>query len=460
MLEKDIAIKVNNIGKRYRIGLKEAAQDSLGGSLIELLKAPFSNYRKHRSLYKFDDIDNGRSIDEGNTSSDIIWALRDVSFEVKRGEVLGIIGPNGAGKSTLLKILSRITPPTTGNIEIRGKVSSLLEVGTGFHPELTGRENVYLNGTILGMRKKEVDRKFDDIVEFSGVEKFLDTPVKRYSSGMRVRLAFAVAAHLEPDILIIDEVLAVGDAAFQKKCLNKMQDVGYEGRTVLFVSHSMPAITRMCERVIMVDKGKILLDGPAHEVVSIYLKGDRENTAYRDWKDLNSAPGGEFVRLRAVRVKTEDGIISDAIDIRKPVGIEIEYDVLKSGSTILPTFALWNEEGINICVAVDSDPAWRKKIRPAGRYVSTGWIPGNFLAEGMLNVNVTIWAYEPIRSKELFIRDVVAFQVIDNLEGDSARGDYVGDLPGATRPLLEWTTQQEISDENVQCQKLSTQSDF
>ena len=362
---------------------------------------------------------------------------------------MGIIGPNGAGKSTLLKILSRITPPTTGSVEIRGKVSSLLEVGTGFHPELTGRENVYLNGTILGMRKKEVDQKFDDIVEFSGVEKFLDTPVKRYSSGMRVRLAFAVAAHLEPDILIIDEVLAVGDAAFQKKCLNKMQDVGKEGRTVLFVSHSMPAITRMCERAIMIDKGTVLLDGSAHEVVSAYLKGDRGDTAHREWPDLNDAPGGEFVRLRAVRVRTEQGAISDVIDIRQPVGIEIEYDVLKPGRTVLPTFALWNEEGVNVCVAVDVDPDWRKRLRPPGRYISTGWIPGNFLSEGMLYVNVTIWAHEPIRNKEFYIADAVAFQVVDNQEGDSARGDFVGDLAGTTRPLLEWTTQQKIGDENM-----------
>ena len=448
MLENNIAIKVSNIGKRYRIGLKAEAQDTLAGSVVELLKAPFTNYRKYRSLYKFDDIDNGDGINLEKSTLDIIWALREISFEVKIGEVLGIIGPNGAGKSTLLKILSRITPPSTGNVDFRGKLSSLLEVGTGFHPDLTGRENLYLNGTILGMRKKEVDKKFDEIVEFSGIGKFLDTPVKRYSSGMTVRLAFAVAAHLEPDILIIDEVLAVGDAAFQKKCLNKMQDVGKEGRTVLFVSHSMSAITRMCERVIMIDKGQILHDGPAHEVVSAYLNEGRENTAYREWQDLNIAPCGEFVRLRAIRVKNEEGAITDTIDIRRPVGIEMEYDVLKSGSTILPTFALWNEEGMHVCVAIDVDPAWRKRLRPPGRYVSTGWIPGNYLSEGMLSVNITIWANEPIRNREIYLNDVVAFQVIDSLEGDSARGDYVGDLGGSTRPLLNWTTQQKLSDEN------------
>jgi lipopolysaccharide transport system ATP-binding protein len=445
MSNKDIAIKVDGVGKRYRIGQKESAQDSLGGQLIDMLMAPMRNYRKYRSLYNFNDIDDDGKIKAEAASSDILWALQDVSFEVARGEVLGIIGPNGAGKSTLLKILSRITPPTTGHVEIHGKVSSLLEVGTGFHPELTGRENIYLNGTILGMKKKEVDDKFEEIVEFSGVSKFLDTPVKRYSSGMTVRLAFAVAAHLEPDILIIDEVLAVGDAAFQRKCLNKMQDVGKSGRTVLFVSHSMPAVTRMCERVIMIDNGRVHLDGAAHEVVGTYLKGDRSNTSQREWPDQGSAPGGEVVRLRAVRIKTDEGTVSDVIDIRRPVAIEIEYDVLKPGNTVLATFALWNEEGVNVCVAVDMDPEWRRRPRPPGRYTTTGWVPGNYLSEGMMNANVTIWTQEPRRNMELHETDVVVFQVYDNLEGDSARGDYVGDLPGTTRPLLKWSTQVDLA---------------
>ena len=244
---KDFAIKAEKISKCYRIGLKEEMHDSIAGAVFDFLKSPLKNYRKYRSLYKFEEIKNGNP----NTSAaDIIWALKDVSFEVKQGEVLGIIGRNGAGKSTLLKILCKITDPTSGVAEIRGRVSSLLEVGTGFHPELTGRENIYLNGTILGMTKKEVDHKFDEIVDFSGMEKFIETPVKRYSSGMKVRLAFSVAAHLEPEILLIDEVLAVGDADFQKKCLSKMEDVGQEGRTVLFVSHNMPAITRLCKRAI------------------------------------------------------------------------------------------------------------------------------------------------------------------------------------------------------------------
>ena len=264
-----IAVRAEDLSKVYRIGLKENAHDSLAGMIIDLARSPITNYRKYRSLYRFDDMTEPN----GDGVADIIWALRDVSFEVERGEVIGIIGRNGAGKSTLLKILTRITPPTRGRAEIRGRVSSLLEVGTGFHQELTGRENVFLNGTVLGMTKAEIREKFDEIVEFAGVERFLDTPVKRYSSGMAVRLAFAVAAHLEPEILIVDEVLAVGDAAFQKKCISKMQDVSRHGRTVLFVSHNMLAITALCSRAILLIGGRVVQDGAVHDVVSAYLTG-------------------------------------------------------------------------------------------------------------------------------------------------------------------------------------------
>jgi lipopolysaccharide transport system ATP-binding protein len=274
MGKKNIAIEVERISKIYRIGVKESIHDSLGNAIFDFIRRPLKNFRKYRSLYRFDDVLKDSSEDNSPPSDDVIWALKDVSFKVAAGEVVGIIGVNGAGKSTLLKILSHITDPTTGRAKIRGRISSLLEVGTGFHPELTGRENIYLNGTILGMRKKEIDLKFDEIVAFSGVERFIDTPVKRYSSGMRVRLAFAVSAHLEPEILLIDEVLAVGDASFQKKCLNKMHDVGEEGRTVLFVSHNMPAITRICPRTILLNNGSVIMDGPSHEVVSHYLTSD------------------------------------------------------------------------------------------------------------------------------------------------------------------------------------------
>jgi len=283
MNNKNIAIKVENISKLYRIGLKEDMHDSFAGAIFGFIRKPLENYRKYRSLYKFAEIDVDQS-DNPDNNSDIIWALKNVSFEMEKGEVLGIIGRNGAGKSTLLKILSRVTVPTSGYAEIRGRVSSLLEVGTGFHPELTGRENIYLNGTILGMRKMEIDQKFEDIVAFSEVEKFLDTPVKRYSSGMRVRLAFSVAAHLEPEILIIDEVLAVGDSAFQKKCLNKMEGVAREGRTVLFVSHNMGMVSELCSKCIQLSNGEVAAIGETKDVVSEYVSSKSAS----GWIDLNS----------------------------------------------------------------------------------------------------------------------------------------------------------------------------
>jgi len=275
MYKKDVVIRVENISKRYRIGVKGKTHDTFGRTIIETIKSPLSNYRKYRSLYKFDDFKPDNDNKQTDNFDDIIWALKDVSFKVKQGEVLGIIGGNGAGKSTLLKILSRITDPTDGKAEIRGKVSSLLEVGTGFHPELTGRENVYLNGTILGMTRKEVEQKYDEIVDFSGVEKFIDTPVKRYSSGMKVRLAFSVAAHLEPEILMIDEVLAVGDLSFQRKCLGKMEEVAKGGRTILFVSHNMGAIQNLCSSCLWLDEGNIKFSGAVAPVVSAYHKSQQ-----------------------------------------------------------------------------------------------------------------------------------------------------------------------------------------
>ena len=404
-----------------------------------MIKSPLKNYKKYRSLYDFSDIDFDDPTE--NADSNILWALRDVSFDVKKGEVVGIIGRNGAGKSTLLKILSRITPPARGSIEIHGRSSSLLEVGTGFHPELTGRENVYLNGTVLGMRKKEVDSRFDEIVEFSGVEKFLDTPVKRYSSGMMVRLAFAVAAHLEPEILIIDEVLAVGDSAFQEKCLNKMQDVGTSGKTVFFVSHNMAAVTRLCERVIMLENGRVIADGPAREIVNDYMHGGARAMAERTWTGSQRAPGVEIAQLRGVRVKGEDGQTTDSIDIRSAVAFEMTFEVLDSGYVLLPHFLLRNDEGVEAFMTIDADPKWRKKKRPKGIYVSTVWVPGNYLSEGNYYVTTSMVALEP-RSVALFDEDdIICFKVIDLMEGDTSRGDWMHSLPGVVRPMLKWETE-------------------
>ncbi len=301
MSSNNIAIKVENISKCYRIGVKENMYDSIGGAIFDFIKSPLKNYRKYSSLYKFDDVN------PDSNSPDIIWALRNVSFEVQKGEAVGIIGKNGAGKSTILKILSRITCPTSGYAEIHGRVSSLLEVGTGFHPELTGRENIYLNGTILGMTKKEIDRKYDEIVDFSGVEKFIDTPVKRYSSGMKVRLAFSVAAHLEPEILIIDEVLAVGDADFQKKSLGKMEGMAKGGRTVLFVSHNMSAIHSLCSSVKLLEDGQLVTQGRPDQVIANYLQKAQSLVDLTSLDKRVDRSGNGAIRFTGVRLYDQEG---------------------------------------------------------------------------------------------------------------------------------------------------------
>jgi lipopolysaccharide transport system ATP-binding protein len=439
----NIAFKVENISKRYRIGTKEKMHDSFGGAIFELIKSPIKNYRKYRSLYNFSD----SNPDSRSNSHDVIWALNGVSFEVKQGEVVGIIGRNGAGKSTLLKILSKITHPTTGLAKIYGRVSSLLEVGTGFHPELTGRENVYLNGTILGMRKKEIDKKYDEIVEFSGVEKFIDTPVKRYSSGMKVRLAFSVAAHLEPEILVVDEVLAVGDAEFQKKCLHKMEDVGQTGRTVIFVSHNMSAITRLCQRAILLDKGRVVDEGPAHRVVNAYMNPEKKMAAISQWNDLKKAPGDDVIRLIALSVKTKDGQITDAVDVRDPVAIEMEYVVLESGHKIVPYFFFFDQEGRTIFGTLDQETKWQKNDRPKGHYRSKVWLPGNLLSPGLTVVNSYAMSIEP-EIQHFRVADSLAFEVIDSFDGDSTRGYYNGPIRGAVRPALEWHT------DHIGCQEI------
>lgn len=429
-----LAIKVEGLSKEYRIGSNSGGYKTLRDSIATLTTAPFrrlASILSHRPSL---------SVRSSRPAANHVWALKDASFEVKHGEVVGVIGRNGAGKSTLLKILSRITEPTRGYAKIYGRVGSLLEVGTGFHAELTGRENVYFNGAILGMKKAEIDQKFDEIVAFAEIEKFLDTPVKYYSSGMYLRLGFAVAAHLDPEVLLIDEVLAVGDASFQKKCLNKMKDVGQQGRTVLFVSHNMAAVTRLCPRTILLDEGQVLEDGPSPQVVNRYLRSDLGTKAAREWPDFNKAPGNEIVRLCAVRVRTREGRVSEAIDIRQPLSIEMEFQVLHLGHLLVPTFHFFNEEGVCVFVTADQDHAWRHRPRPVGRYISTARIPGNFLSEGNLIVGAAISTIAPV-IVHANAPEAVAFQVVDSLAGDSARGDYAGPFPGVVRPLLQWTTQ-------------------
>jgi len=289
------------------------------------------------------------------------------------------------------------------------------------------------------MKKAEIERKFDEIVAFAEIEKFIATPVKHYSSGMYVRLAFAVAAHLEPEILLVDEVLAVGDAAYQKKCLGRMGDMAGKGRTVFFVSHNMPAITRLCERAILLDEGRVMVDGPSHQVVSAYLSAGVGSMAAREWPDPSKAPSGEVVRLRAVRVRTEDDRITDAIDIRRPVGIEMEYDILKPGFVLMAFHHFYNEQGIYVFATHDFSSTWRRRPRPAGRWVSTVWIPGNLLSEGALFISSGVNTLEPT-TIQFYERDTIAFHVIDSLDGDSARGDWAGPIDGTVRPLLKWNT--------------------
>jgi len=368
-----------------------------------------------------------------------ILALDDMSFSVQQGQALGIIGKNGAGKSTLLKILSRVTAPTSGVVKIKGRIGSLLEVGTGFHPELTGRENVYLNGAILGMRKEEVDKKFDEIVAFSGVEKFIDTPVKRYSSGMYVRLGFAVAAHLDPEILIVDEVLAVGDAEFQKKCLGKMGDVAEEGRTVLFVSHNMNMVTRLCNQAMLLSDGKIVKTGRSDEVIMNYLTQGSFTTAKKIWEDKESAPGDNVAKLRSVRVCDEDGRVIENINIENPFYVEVEYWSFQS--ELKPTAILHfiNQQGLTLFATNDwSNEEWWNSPRESGLVKSRCMVPGNFLSEGMHNLLVAVNTYNPDKV-HVYIRDVVSFVVIDRSQGTGVRRDYSGGhWPGVVRPKLKW----------------------
>jgi len=416
-------IEVEGIAKRYSLGTGGASYQTLRDALAGMAKAPFGRGRARKGA-----------------GGETLWALKDVNFKVQPGEAIGVIGHNGAGKSTLLKVLSRITEPTAGSIKLYGRVVSLLEVGTGFHPELTGRENIYLNGAILGMRRSEINQKFDEIVAFSEIEKFLDTPVKHYSSGMYTRLAFAVAAHLEPEILVVDEVLAVGDAAFQRKCMNKMRDVGQQGRTVIFVSHNMPAIVRLCPRAIMLEGGRVIEDGPAHHVTGVYLGTTGKMFSERVWEQQAAAPGDETVRLRAVRLKDAAGQPLGLVDIRQPLVVEIEYDVLRPGKRLSAGFICNNDEGVCAfsSAEVEAETIYGQDINFTGRRVARCTIPGNLLAEGTFTVSAAVYAIldgPHIHAQE---SDIVGFRVYDPAEGDSARGIYTGPVAGVVRPRLAW----------------------
>lgn len=419
----NVALHISNLGKSYYITHAHRKQGS--GDYKTLQEDLRALPRRLFGLMRAQ-----------NATREMIWALRNISLEINEGEVVGIIGQNGAGKSTLLKILSRITDPTEGEAEVYGRVGSLLEVGTGFHPELTGRENIYLNGTILGMRKLEITRKFDDIVAFAEVERFIDTPVKYYSSGMYVRLAFAVAAHLEPEILIVDEVLAVGDAAFQKKCLGKMEDVAHEGRTVLFVSHNMGAVASLCKRVVLLEKGTVVQDGPAGLVVDRYLIQGSGISGQKTWTK-EERPGNQSLRIISVSLKNKDGAITSTANISEDLLVDIEYEILKPMTRAMFSLVLWDSNNYVVFGSLSNteDNAYHARPLEIGRYHSVCRLYGNLLNNGMYYISIIGAAnYWPDSFRAEY---VLAFEALDD---GVLKGDYPGGYGGVVRPKLNWST--------------------
>jgi lipopolysaccharide transport system ATP-binding protein len=425
-----IAIQVDHLSKRYKIG---AAQTKfryvmLRDVLVDTVRAPFRFVKA---------IGRGSKSDLSATkSNNFIWALNDISFELAEGRVLGIVGRNGAGKSTLLKILSRVTEPTKGTVSIRGRVGSLLEVGTGFHPELTGRENIYLNGAILGMKRTEIENKFDEIVDFSEVAQFIDTPVKRYSSGMYLRLAFAVAAHLEPEILVVDEVLAVGDAEFQKKCLGKMSDVAQQGRTVLFVSHNMSAILRLTQEALVLNKGKLIMRGPTQEAVDYYMSSGQAQAGERIWEEDEISVESAPFRPISLKIKDRGGKVVDTVRSTEPVEIEFEYRLDAPVTGLRVGFYLSTMRGEYVLTSFDTDePMMFEKhgVRKSGNYVSKCEIPADIFNEGRYGIGVNASSFGVRR----YFQDENALAF--NVDISGAPGTHWPEMrQGPVRPRLEW----------------------
>ena len=425
----------------------------------------------------------------------VIWALKDINFDIYHGDKVGIIGKNGAGKSTLLKILSRLVYPTEGEARIRGRVTSLLEVGTGFNPNLSGRENVYLNASLHGLQRREIDKIFDDIVEFSEVKKFIDTPVKHYSSGMRMRLAFAVAAHLDPDILLLDEVLAVGDMSFQQKCLKRVQGITSEGRTVLFVSHSMDAVARFCDRCIWLEQGKILEDGPTEEVIASYVEkvmgvksqqkwvedeqikkshqqvldsnpphsqargtktqvsqnGQNDSQSDNESQKLPSSHKNEYVRLVSARVVNSQRKTITTASVHESIGIEIVYEILDTNKNIQPALHFKTAKEVFAFAVAYTDPKHIYGVPKIGRYAATAWITPNLLNIGLVHVTLVMVTPDPLE-EHLFIERAVSFNVHE-IDGviNTARGLYARNFPGVVRPLLKWETKPVESKNSALC---------
>jgi lipopolysaccharide transport system ATP-binding protein len=418
-----LAIQIQGIGKQYWLNQEDHTYKALRDVVTDAVKRPFEAIRAAAS-------GRGRTNDPGRARKSKFWALRDISFNVEQGEVIGIIGRNGAGKSTLLKVLTRITEPTTGRAEIHGRVGSLLEVGTGFHPELSGRENVYMNGSILGMRRAEIDRKFDEIIAFAEVEKFVDTPVKRYSSGMYMRLAFAVAAHLEPEVLFIDEVLAVGDAAFQRKCLGKMDEISRHGRSVLFVSHNMSAVQSLCTRAVWLHGGRVEAIGETRSVVGSYLKTAAKFASEQVWNVPSEAPGNDRVRLRRLAIIPSDAAdAEEPITVETPFQIEIEYWNFVNDVSLNVAIEVYNVE--EVCVfssfSVPQDFS-------AGLLKAVCEVPGNLLNNSLYRIRVMIVKDAAIH---LLSYDSVTFEVHDTERSVAYYGKWIG----AVRPNLAWRTE-------------------
>ena len=421
------AVQVENLGKRYRIGTAPAKfkYGMLRDVIVDTATAPI---RWMRSIGKRQPL-----LDD---QPNYIWALKNVSFDLEEGKVLGIVGRNGAGKSTLLKVLSRVTEPTRGTVTVRGRVGSLLEVGTGFHPELTGRENIYMNGAILGMKRAEIEGKFDEIVAFSEVEQFIDTPVKRYSSGMYLRLAFAVAAHLEPEILVVDEVLAVGDAEFQKKCIGKMGDVAQQGRTVLFVSHNMSAILRLTEEAIVLDKGKLLMRGPTQQAVDFYLSSGQAQVGERIW-DADEVPSTAApFRPIALRLKDQKGEVIDTVRSIEPATVEMEYRLEAPLTGLRVGFYLSTMRGEYIITSFDTDDAQKYEnfgARDSGHYISRCTLPADLFNEGRYSLGVNASSFGVRR----YFQDEQALAF--NVDISGAPGtQWAEPRQGPIRPRLDW----------------------
>ena len=430
----EIAIRVEDLGKRYKIGTApnlmhyQTLRDTIAASVKAPVQKASALARKSRSKsherYTEDEI------------AGLLWALRHINFEVKKGQVFGIIGRNGSGKSTLLKILSRVTEPTEGYAEIHGRVGSLLEVGTGFHPELTGRENIYLNGAILGMKKAEINRKFDEIVSFAEVEKFIDTPVKRYSSGMYLRLAFAVAAHLEPEILVVDEVLAVGDAEFQRKCLGKMSDVAQEGRTVMFVSHNMSAILRLTEKTIVLNQGKLIKIAPTQEAVDYYLSSGFAEFGERVWTPEEVKQSRSPFTPIALRIKNPQGAVVDTIRSTQPITVEMHYKVDAPIKGLRVGIYLLTSRGEHVFTSFDTDTPEqyeRFMVREPGEYISKCVIPANLLNNGRYIIGVNASAY---RVKRYFQDENALIFTVDTTGAPGTQ--WPENRSGTIRPLLDW----------------------